>query len=135
MSVPFSSITLPAFHLLSNCASAPLREMILFNQKSSASDFFKVIIRLTTARVLECSGLAELSFSIRVVRSLAAGMKRESGARTPHSISTRLVVIRLIRGLNIHSFQLQNHSTSLMPIRRIGLRQRVSSFIFLRAFA
>ena|GEM_PF-1909101 len=68
--------------------------------------------------------------------------EKESGAGTPHSkapgergYGTRLVVIRLIRiirGLNILSFQLQNHSTSLMPIRRIGLRERVHSFFSIR---
>ena len=42
---------------------------------------------------------------------------------------TRLVVIRLIRairGLNILSFQLQNHSTSLMPIRVIEATERIA---------
>ena len=43
--------------------------------------------------------------------------------------SPRLVVIRLIRvirGLNILSFQLQNHSTSLMPIRVIEATERIA---------
>ena len=31
--------------------------------------------------------MTELSFSIHVVRSLADGMKKKSGARTPHSIN------------------------------------------------
>jgi len=42
---------------------------------------------------------------------------------------TRLVVIRLIRairGLNILLFQLQNHSTSLMPIRVIEATKRIA---------
>ena len=55
--------------------------------------------------------------------------EKESGARSPHSISPRLVVIRLIRvirGLNILSFQLQNHSTSLMPIRVIEATERIA---------
>jgi len=74
--------------------------------------------------------LAELSFSIRVARSLAAAMKRKRCQVTALQ-STRLDVIRLIRairGLNILSFQLQNHSTSLMPTRRVGLQQPVYSF-------
>ena len=38
-------------------------------------------------------------------------------------------LIRVIRGLNILSFQLQNHSTSLMPTRRVGLQQPVYRLI------
>jgi len=48
--------------------------------------------------------------------------------------SPQLVVIRLIRairGLNILSFQLQNHSTSLMPTRRVG--PRVTRALYLSA--
>ena len=72
--------------------------------------------------------MAELSFSIRVVRSLAAAMKRKRCQVTALH-SPRLVVIRLIRvirGLNILSFQLQNHSTSLMPIRVIEATERIA---------
>ena len=50
---------------------------------------------------------------------------------------TQLFVIRLIHvnsGLKILSFQLQNHSTSLMPIRRIGLQQCVHSFFSIREY-
>ena len=46
----------------------------------------------------------------------------------PQLIVIRL--IRVIRGLNILSFQLQNHSTSLMPTRRVGLQQRVHWLLF-----
>jgi len=72
--------------------------------------------------------LAELSFSIRVARSLAAAMKRKRCQVTALQ-STRLDVIRLIRairGLNILLFQLQNHSTSLMPIRVIEATKRIA---------
>jgi hypothetical protein len=41
-------------------------------------------------------------------------------------------VIRVIRGFNILSFQLQNHSTSLMPTRKVGLHQCVHSFFSIR---
>ena len=72
--------------------------------------------------------MAELSFSIRVVRSRYRNEKK-SGARSPHSIVQLLVVIRFIRairGQNILSFQLQNHSKSLMPIRVIEATERIA---------
>ena len=55
--------------------------------------------------------------------------EKKSGARSPHSIDHGLIAIRLIRvirGLNILSFQLQNHSTSLMPIRVIEATERIA---------
>jgi len=69
-----------------------------FNQKSSASDIFNSDVRLTRLRfgVLRLGGAFFLNprCPISCCRN-----EKESGARAPHSISPRLVVIRLIRAI------------------------------------